>query len=34
MLTYLWSWLQGYAVLHISGGGQERFLNLALQREI
>ena len=34
MLTYLWSWLQGYAVLHISGGGQERFLNLVLQREI
>lgn len=34
MLTYLWSWLQGYAVLHLSGGGQERFLNLALQREI
>ena len=34
MLTMLWSWLAGYVVLHLSGGGQERFLNLALQREI
>ncbi|MBQ3199717.1 MAG: sporulation protein YqfD [Firmicutes bacterium] len=34
MLTVLWSWLAGYVVLHLSGGGQERFLNLVLQREI
>lgn len=34
MLTYLWSWLQGYAVVHLSGGGQERFLNLVMQQDI
>jgi similar to stage IV sporulation protein len=34
MLTYVLSWLRGYAVLHLSGGRQERFLNLALQRDI
>jgi len=34
MLTMFLSWLRGYVVLHISGGGQERLLNLALQRDI
>ena len=34
MLTMLLSWLRGYVVLHISGGSQERLLNLALQRDI
>ncbi len=34
MLTILLSWLRGYVVLHISGSGQERLLNLALQRDI
>lgn len=34
MLTILLSWLRGYVVLHISGRGQERLLNLALQRDI
>lgn len=29
-----WTWLGGFVVLKISGGGQERFLNLALQRGI
>lgn len=34
MLNLFWSWLSGYVLLHLTGGGQERFLNLALQREI
>lgn len=35
MLTMLLSWLRGYVVLHITGKKrQERFLNLALQRDI
>ena len=34
MLTGLWSWLAGFVILRISGGSQERFLNLALQRGI
>lgn len=35
MLTMLLSWLRGYVVLHITGANrQDRFLNLALQRDI
>ena len=34
MLTIFLGWLRGFVVLHISGGGQERLLNLALQRDI
>lgn len=34
MLEGIWAWLGGFVVLKISGGGQERFLNLALQRGI
>lgn len=34
MLEGFWSWLGGFVVLTISGGGQERFLNLTLQRGI
>lgn len=34
MLDLFWSWLAGYVLLQLSGGGQERFLNLAMQREI
>lgn len=34
MLTGFWSWLAGFVVIRLGGGGQERFLNLALQRGI
>lgn len=34
MLTGFWSWLAGFVIIKLSGGGQERFLNLALQRGI
>lgn len=34
MLNWLWDWVAGFCVLKISGGRQERLLNLALQRGI
>lgn len=34
MFTLIWGWLTGYVIIHITGGNQERFLNLALQKNI
>lgn len=34
MFTLICGWLTGYVIIHLSGGNQERFLNLALQKNI